>query len=75
MDLCSLCRASAYLPDCIRKCSTVSGISHVSHRPSGWRRILCRWEWSLQCPVPNRNIAVVMGILVWVVSISGQNSL
>jgi len=75
IDCCGVCRASAYLPHSMIKSSTVSGISHVSHRPSVWRPILRRWEWSLKRPVRNRNIAEAMGIFVWVETIFGQNIL
>jgi len=55
---CRRCRASKYLGQTWITCSTVSGISHWSQRPSGWRPMRDRWWFNWQWPMHKRKIVV-----------------
>jgi len=51
-------RASVTLVQTSRTCSTLSGISHWSQSPSGWRPMRDIWWFSWQWPVHKRKIIV-----------------
>jgi len=57
---CRCCRAAEYLGQTSITWSTVSGRSHWSQGPSGWRPMRDRWLFNLQWPMHKRKITVGM---------------